>query len=197
MVTIPGTATVATRTVPGKTLVVTVAGLGSQTTAKVKVTGPKKYKKTLRVRGRTRLTELRPGRYTLKAKAVGQKRAVDRVQRVRVKNSRGAKVRFVYKAQVKPDTTAPLPVSNIRVVRLTAHTIVLSWDLPEDLLEVTVERSGGTDADPLDFVLNDAGDGLVDTGLTAGKEYTYRVATIDDAGNTSSWKSITVSTLAE
>ena len=43
MVTAPGTPTVAAKTVPGRTLVVVVNGLGPQTTVKVKVKGPKKY----------------------------------------------------------------------------------------------------------------------------------------------------------
>lgn len=194
MVTAPGTATVESKAVPGKTLRVTIEGIRPQTTAKVRVTGPRQYAKTLRVRGHVRLTRLRPGRYTLKARPVGKKRPVDRVQKVRVKKSRGAKVRFTYR--VKPDNTAQGPVTNLSVVERTARSIVLSWKLPKDLLEVIVERSGGTDADPLDFVLNDAGDGLTDTGLTPGKAYTYRVAAIDEAGNTSRWESITVSTLA-
>ncbi len=195
MVTAPGTATVAAKTVPGRTLVVVVNGLGPQTTVKVKVKGPKKYARTLRVNGRVRLTQLRPGRYKIIAKKSGKARPTDRVQTVRVRKAKGAKVKFRYRTP-KPDTTAPDPVTDLRLVERTSTSIRLAWQLPEDLLEVKVERSGGTSLDPLDFQLNDAGDGLTDTGLTPNATYTYRVATLDEAGNQSPWESITVSTLA-
>ena len=195
MVTAPGTATVAAKTVPGRTLVVVVNGLGPQTTVKVKVKGPKKYVRTLRASGRIRLTQLRPGRYQVIAKRAGKARPTDRVQTVRVRKAKGAKVRVTYRTP-NPDTTAPDPVTNLRLVDRTSTSIRLAWRLPEDLLEVKVERSGGTSLDPLDFQLNDAGDGLTDTGLSPNATYTYRVATLDEAGNQSGWESITVSSLA-
>ena len=197
MVTAPGTATVAAKTVPGRTMVVVVSGLEPGTVAKVRVTGPRKYAKTLRVDGRSRVKKLRPGRYTLKAKRVGDARAVDRVQKVRVKKQRGARVRFTYRVR-PPDTTAPAPVRNLRATEVTATTIALAWDNPpdDDFLEVSASRSGGTAADPLDFELSTAGESLRDFGLTPRTAYRYTITTIDEAGNSSAGKSITVTTLS-
>lgn len=201
MVTAPGTATVAAKAVPGKTLVISASGLGPQATAKVRVTGPKKYARTLRVDGKVRLTGLRPGRYKVVAKRVGKARAIDRLERVRVKKSRGAKVRFTYYAtptpKPSPDTTPPEPVRDLRVTDRTSTTIELAWKNPppSDFLEVQVIRSGGTDRDPLDFEISNSGDSLRDTGLTPGATYRYTLTTIDDAGNTSEKRTITVTTL--
>lgn len=196
MVTAPGTATVAAKTVPGRTLVMTVTGLPSGTTARVKVRGPKDYTATLRVDDTARLTKLHPGRYTLTAKAVGKATATDPVKKVRIKKNRGARVRFVYTTSAA-NTTPPRPVTNLRVTERTSVSIGLAWKNPPDgdFLEVEVIRKGGTDAETGDLVLADDGTSLRETGLVPDTTYTYTITTIDEAGNVSAGVSITVRTL--
>jgi hypothetical protein len=86
---------------PGKTLVVTAYGLPATTKAKVRVTGPKNYKTTLRFTGSTTLRNLTPGTYTVKAKPVtvfsGKAKVVkQRTKKAKVKKNRGAAVTFRY-----------------------------------------------------------------------------------------------------
>ncbi len=177
---------------PGKTLVVKVTGA---TGARVTVTGPEGFSKTLRVSGSKRLKKLHPGRYTLLAKPVGDARATDAKQSVRVRKTRGATVRFRY---APPDTTAPPPVSTIRVTSLTATTLRLAWDTPPDgtFLFVAVQRTGGTDAETGEPVLDLDGKGLSDSGLVPNTDYTYTITAEDEAGNVSAPARITVRTLA-
>ncbi len=94
----------------------------------------------LRVSGSKRLKKLSPGRYTLIAKPVGDARATDAKQSVRVRKTRGATVRFTYRG---PDTTAPGPVTNVRVTQLGATSLRLAWDTPRDgsFLFVAVQRT--------------------------------------------------------
>lgn len=177
---------------PGRTLVVKVTGA---TGARVIVTGSEGFSKTVRVTGSKRLKKLSPGRYTLIAKPVGDARATDAKQTVRVRKTRGATVRFTYRG---PDTTAPGPVTNVRVTQLGATSLRLAWDTPRDgsFLFVAVQRSGGTDAETGEPVLDANGKGLSDSGLVPNTEYTYRLTTEDEAGNVSAPASITVRTLA-
>lgn len=196
VVAAPGTATLAAKPLPGKTLVVRVAGT-SGAPARVKVNGPNGFTKTLRLDGRVRLTGLSPGRYTLRAKPVGQAEATEPVQTVRVRKSQGGRVRFTYR--VPPvDTEAPPPVTDLRVVEVTATTVSLAWQNPPDgtFLLVLVQRKGGTGQEPGDLDYKPDGTGLRDTGLSPDTPYTYTVSTKDEAGNVSPGVSITVRTLA-
>jgi hypothetical protein len=156
----------------------------------VRVTGPRNYAKTVRVNGRVRLIDVRPGRYKIVAKLP---RAARLVKRVHVGKKRGARVRF---RSPRP-AAAPGPVRDLRVVERTVTSIELAWrnPPPSQFLEVQVFRSGGTENDPTDFQISDSGDRLLDTGLTAGATYTYTLTTLDEAGRTSAARSITVTTL--
>jgi chitinase len=176
---------------PGRTLVVEVTGASG---ARVTVTGPKGYHKTLRVTGTKRLKKLAPGRYTATAEPVGEANPTDAKQKIRVRKNRGATVRFRYPP---PDTTAPQPVSNLRVTSLTATTLRLAWDTPADgtFLFVGVVRSGGTDAETGQPVLDPDGKGLSDSGLVPNTEYIYSITAEDEAGNVSAPARITVRTL--
>ncbi len=195
MVTAPGTATTVSERIPGRTLVVKVGGT-SDTPATVKITGPKGFTTRLVVRGRERLKNLSPGRYTLTALKVGKAKATDRVQTVRVRKAAGAKVQFSYRVTA-PDVTPPSTVTNLRAVQVTATSIRLAWTNPPDgdFLQVQVRRSGGTGAEPGDLVLDQDGKGLVETGLVPNTDYTYAVATEDETGNLSAEVSIKVRTL--
>lgn len=193
-VTAPGTATTVSGSIPGRTLVVQVKG--TSVPATVRITGPNGFSRKVTVRGRERLRQLRPGRYTLTALKADKAKATDRVQTVRVRKASGAKVRFTYRVPA-PDVTAPSPVSNLRVVNVTATSVRLTWTNPADgeFLQVQARRSGGTDLETGDLVLDQDGKGLVETGLSPNTEYTYFVATEDEAGNLSPEVSITVRTL--
>lgn len=195
LVAAPGTATLAAKPLPGKTLVVRVTGT-SGAPARIKVEGPKGFTKILRLDGRVRLKGLSPGRYTLHAKPVGEARATEPLQTVRVRKTQGVRVRFAYR--VTPvDTDAPPPVSNLRVVQVTATTVTLAWNNPPDgtFLLVLVQRKGGTGNEP-DVNPEPDGTGLRDTGLNPDTEYTYTVLLKDETGNISPGVSITVRTLA-
>jgi chitodextrinase len=81
------------------------------------------------------------------------------------------------------DTVPPLPPPRFRAVKVTEHSIHLSWDIPADDAGVyyfSLSCDKGTGGDPwmqeLDFV---------DTGLQPGTLYTYRLSASDLAGNTS------------
>lgn len=88
--------------VPAKTLVVTIAGLQSGVNGRVRVTGPGTYRTTIKGNGTRTLSNLVPGRYRLKAKAVstssGKARATKktRTTRVKVTAKKGAKVLVLY-----------------------------------------------------------------------------------------------------
>ncbi len=86
----------------------------------------------------------------------------------------------------------------MRVTQLGATSLRLAWDTPRDgsFLFVAVQRSGGTDAETGEPVLDVNGKGLSDSGLVPNTEYTYRLTTEDEAGNVSAPASITVRTLA-
>ena len=146
MVTAPGTATVAAKTVPGRTLVVVVNGLGPQTTVKVKV---KARRSTSNSSGQWQdpLDPAASRSLPSHREAPGKGRPTDRVQTVRVRKAKGAKVRVTYRTP-SPTPPPPDPVTNLRLVDRTSTSIRLAWRLPEDLLEVKVERSGGTSLDP-------------------------------------------------
>lgn len=176
---------------PGNTLVVRVTGV---TGARVTVTGPQAYRKTVRIDDRRRLKGLTPGRYTVTAQPVGDTRATEPKQTVRVRKSKGARVRFRY---VPPDTTAPPPVTDLQVASLTSTTVRLTWKTPPDgtFLFINVIRSGGTDAETGEPVLDRDGRGLSDSGLVPNTEYTYSVSAKDEAGNVSVPTKITVRTL--
>jgi hypothetical protein len=176
---------------PGKTLTVTISGVPRAT---VKVTGPKRFTRTLQVDQKTRLRSLTPGRYTLRALPVGEFTAADPVQKVRVRKARGARVRFIYEA---PDTTAPPQVTDLRVVAVTATTVRLAWTNPPDgtFLLVSAQRKGGTGSETADLAIDPTGTGLTEDGLSPDTEYTYTISAQDEAGNTSIGVSITVRTL--
>jgi hypothetical protein len=176
---------------PGQTLVIKVTGA---TGARVTVTGPKSYRKAVRITETKRLKKLAPGRYTLTADPVGEAKATDPTQKVRVRKNRGATVRFRY---APPDTTPPPPVSNIRVSSLTATSLRLAWDTPPDgtFLLVGVQRRGGTGAETAEPVLDPDGKGLSDSGLVPNTDYTYTITAEDEAGNVSAPARITVRTL--
>lgn len=195
VVTAPGTATEVSGHIPGKTLVISVRGTQGAP-ATVRVAGPRGYARTLRVTGTQRLKKLRPGRYTLSAKKRGAATATDPVRSVRVRKGTGAKVRFTYRV-TRPDVTPPPRVRDLRLVDRTSTSIRLAWTNPPDdeFLLVAARRSGGTDKETGDLVLDDDGRGLSETGLWPGTEYTYSVATEDEAGNLSEEVSITVRTL--
>lgn len=194
-VTAPGTATTVGGSIPGRTLVVQVKGVSGPAT--VRITGPNGFTRKVQVNGRERLRGLQPGRYALTAFKVGKAKATDRMQTVRIRKASGAKVRFTYRVP-PPDVTAPPPVSNLRVVSVTTTSVRLAWNNPADgeFLQVQVRRSGGTDAETGELILDQDGSGLVETGLSPNTAYTYFVATEDEAGNVSPEVSITVRTLA-
>lgn len=195
MVAAPGTATLAAKPLPGKTLVVRVTGT-SGAPARIKVAGPKGFTKILRLDGRVRLKGLSPGRYTLRAKPVGKAEATEPIQSVRVRKGEGAHVRFTYRVPAA-DTEAPAPVTELRTVEVTATTVSLAWNNPPDgtFLLVLVTRKGGTGNEPGDLDYKPDATGLRDTGLAPDTEYTYTVSTKDEAGNISPGVSITVRTL--
>jgi Fibronectin type III domain len=193
-VTAPGTATTVSGSIPGGTLVVQVKGVSGPAT--VRITGPNGFTRKVQVNGRERLRGLQPGRYALTAFKAGKAKATDRMQTVRVRKASGPKVRFTYRVPA-PDVTAPPSASNLRVVNVTSTSVRLAWNNPADgeFLQVQVRRSGGTDAATGELVLDQDGRGLVETGLSPNTEYTYFVATEDEAGNLSPEVSITVRTL--
>jgi hypothetical protein len=191
MVTAPGTATVTAADPAGRTLAIAVVGAENP---KVRVRGPGTYDKTVRVDGVRVLRKLRPGRYTLTAKPHGDLKPTDSVKRVRVRKAKAVAVTFRYRG---PDVTPPSPVTDLRAVEITATSVRLAWTNPPDgdFLQVQVTRKGGTDQETGNLVLDDDGKGLREDGLSRNTEYTYTVATEDEAGNLSAGVSITVRTL--
>lgn len=91
---------------PGRTLTITVAGLPTSALGKVVVTGPGSYRTVVRANGQKRLTGLRSGKYTLKAKAVstsfGKAKVKKQTRTVRVTAKKGATVLVLY---VTPGTS--------------------------------------------------------------------------------------------
>jgi hypothetical protein len=116
------------------------------------------------------------------------------VKRVRVRKAKAVAVTFRYRG---PDVTPPSPVTDLRAVEITATSVRLAWTNPPDgdFLQVQVTRKGGTDQETGNLVLDDDGKGLREDGLSRNTEYTYTVATEDEAGNLSAGVSITVRTL--
>lgn len=86
--------------VPGRTLVVSIYGLTTQTSGKVVVKGPNNYRTVMKGAGERRLSGLAPGTYQLTAKPVrvsGTKaKAKPGTRTVSVKAGKGARVQFVY-----------------------------------------------------------------------------------------------------
>ena len=191
MVTAPGTATVAAADPAGRSLVITVVGAQN---VKVRVRGPGTYRKVIRVKDVRTLRKLRPGKYTLTAKRKGDLKPTDAVKKVRVRKARAVAVTFRYRG---PDVTPPGPVSDLRAVEITATSVRLAWTNPPDgdFLQVQATRRGGTGKETGNLVLDDNGKGLREDGLSPNTEYTYTVATEDEAGNLSAGLSITVRTL--
>jgi hypothetical protein len=191
MVTAPGTATVTAADPAGRTLAITVVGAQNP---KVRVRGPGKYDKVVRVDGVRVLRKLRPGKYTLTAKPQGDLKPTDSVKKVRVRKAKAVAVTFRYRG---PDVTPPGPVTDLRAVEVTATSVRLVWTNPPDgdFLQVQVTRKGGTEQETGNLVLDDDGKGLREDGLSRNTEYTYTVATEDEAGNVSAGVSITVRTL--
>ena len=191
MVTAPGTATVTAASPAGRSLMITVVGADHP---KVQVRGPRGFEKTVRVNDVRTLRTLRPGTYRLTAKPLGDLKPTDAVKKVQVRRNRGVAVTFRYRG---PDTTPPGPVTDLRAVEITATSVRLAWKNPPDgdFLQVQVTRKGGTDQETGNLMLDDDGTGLREDGLSRNTEYTYTVATEDEAGNLSPGVSITVRTL--
>lgn len=86
---------------PPRTLVIRVVGVPANAKPRVVVKGPGTYRKFIRVSGRkTRLKGLKPGKYTLRARAVsvsGDSRLpIASKLSVRVKKNRGTVARIYY-----------------------------------------------------------------------------------------------------
>jgi hypothetical protein len=185
----PGTATAP----KGRPLTITVVGTQGLKPA-IRVRGPNGFTRVVRVDAARILRTLKPGRYTLTAATVGDLAPADAVKKVRVRKNRAASVTFRYRG---PDTTAPGPVTDLRLVSRTATSIRLKWTNPPDgtFLQVEVTRRGGTDAETGTIVLDQDGTGMTEDGLNPDTEYTYTVAAEDEAGNVGPRVSITVRTL--
>ena len=192
MVTAPGTATVTAASPAGRSLVITVVGVEKP---KVRVRGPGGYNKVVRIDSVRTLRKLTPGKYTLTAKPKGALKPTDAVKKVRVRKNRSIAVTFRYRG---PDVTPPGPVTDLRAVEITATSVRLAWTNPPDgdFLQVQVTRRGGTGKETGNLLLDDNGSGLREDGLSPNTEYTYTVATEDEAGNLSPGVSLTVRTLA-
>jgi hypothetical protein len=181
--------------VPGKTIFIGVGGLPRGSVATVKVKGPKKYRTTLQVDRKAILRALKPSRYTLRAKPVGTMTATTPVQKVRVKKRKGARVIFTYQAaptQPGADTTAPGPVTDLKVASSTDTSVTLMWTNPTDpdLARVIVRRGEGRSVprDPtmgIEVPTKDAPETATDTGLSPELVYIYAVFAQDASGNTS------------
>ncbi len=101
-----------------RTLVVQIQGLPKGTTAKVHVTGPKKYHTSVRTRTHKTFRHLRPGIYRATVKAVAGYTAKVTPRKARVTSKHGAKVRIRFTATVDPTdpedmTLPPQPWTNL------------------------------------------------------------------------------------
>jgi hypothetical protein len=83
-----------------------------------------------------------------------------------------------------PDTTAPTTPTNLAATTASATSLSLKWTAATDAVGVTeylVYRNGTL------LASRATGTTFVDTGLTPGTSYTYRVQARDAAGNTSGY----------
>lgn len=97
------------------------------------------------------------------------------------------------------DTTPPAAPAKPTATAVTATSVTLAWtaNTETDLASYVLERAVGTGAFATLATIDAASVGYVDSGLTAGTTYVYRLRALDRAGNTSTpGQSLTVTPAA-
>jgi hypothetical protein len=84
---------------------------------------------------------------------------------------------------LKYDQTAPR-VSSLRATPEN-HSMRLTWGTSGDSSYVEIKRTPGRNGEAESVVYRGSAGTVLDAGLTAGRRYTYRVAAVDEAANSS------------
>jgi chitodextrinase len=103
----------------------------------------------------------------------------------------------VLTASMTSDTTPPSIPTNLTATAVSSSQINLSWSASTDSVGVTgykVFRCQGTGCTPTTQITTVSGTDYSDTSLSASTAYTYSVAALDAAGNTSANSNLAVAT---
>jgi large repetitive protein len=99
-------------------------------------------------------------------------------------------------ALATPDTTAPSPVANLTINRVSNSELDLDWDDATDDTAVqgySVERCMGAGCSNFQQLAADAAPPFSNTGLVCGTVYRYRVRAFDEAGNFGAYSNVVTS----